>query len=71
MATIRLSYADATASNLAAAREIAHEEMLHNPDWSGAEIGVEAGDFTEVDANDQIAGAMLLQRVIDAISPRD
>jgi len=67
MTTIYLSHTDASTANLAAVRGIARDAMLFNPDWSGADIRVARGDYTEIDTTEEIAGAQLLARVQAAI----
>ena len=69
MPTIRISHEDA--ARLPAIERLAEEVVTQDPNWAGAEFTVEIGEFTEIDCEDEIAGAALYAQVRDCIdNPR-
>lgn len=66
MATIKVAY-EVSAENFAAIKALAAETVATDVNWNGASIEVERDDYTCVECEDEIAGAMLLTEVFGLI----
>ena len=66
MATIQIA-ANISAEAFARVQALAAETEKTNPNWNGADIRVERGDFTCVEDADELAGSALLHAVHRAI----
>lgn len=66
MTTIQIA-ANVSAEAFARVQALAVETEKTDPNWNGADIRVERGDFTCVEGADELAGAVLLKSVFHAI----
>lgn len=67
MTTITLAY-EVNAAAVARVQRLLDDVALRDPNWNGAEFRIDRDEFTSIDGCDEISGAILLNRVQQAIA---